>query len=187
MCLYWKIAGKSKLNLMVIVVCLLLCGTLILPIASDTYTHKRNSNSNTVDTGLCICDCSLVRWCVFPYHRMDSSYLRDSKRYTVISPFKNWKKLKIYFLQRFLTNNPFCRSAYFNKLFMVPIGKTMVFKSFWLCTFLGNPVALFYVFSYHPFWEVFWTMVYDTNGWNRLKTGFFGLKLALRRNIDLFI
>lgn len=97
------------------------------------------------------------------------------------------KKMKIYFLQRFLTNNPFCRSAYFNKLFMVPIGKTMVFKSFWLCTFLGNPVALFYVFSYHPFWEVFWTMVYDTNGWNRLKTGFFGLKLALRRNIDLFI
>lgn len=83
--------------------------------------------------------------------------------------------MKIYFLQRFLTNNPFCRSAYFNKLFMVPIGKTVVFKSFWLCTFLGNPVALFYVFSYHPFWEVFWTMVYDANGWNRLKTGFFGL------------
>lgn len=130
MCLHWKIAGKSKLNLMVIVVCLLLCGTLILPITSDTYSHIRNSNSNTVDTGLCICDCSLVRWCVFPYHRMDSS---------------------------------------------------------WLCTFLGNPVALFYVFSYHPFWEVFWTMVYDANGWNRLKTGFFGLKLALRRNIDLFI
>lgn len=97
------------------------------------------------------------------------------------------KKMKIYFLQRFLTNYPFCRSAYFNKLFMVPIGKTMVFKSFWLCTFLGNPVALFYVFSYHPFWEVFWTMVYDANGWNRLKTGFFGLKLALKRNIDLFI
>lgn len=94
MCLHWKIAGKSKLNLMVIVVCLLLCGTLILPITSDTYSHIRNSNSNTVDTGLCICDCSLVRWCVFPYHRMDSSYLRDSKRYTVISPFKNWKKWK---------------------------------------------------------------------------------------------
>lgn len=60
MCFYWKIVGKLKFNLMVIVVCLLLCGILILLIVSDIYIYIWNLNSNIVDIGFYICDCSLV-------------------------------------------------------------------------------------------------------------------------------
>lgn len=87
---------------MVIDVCLLLCGILILLIISDIYIYIWNLNSNIVDIGFCICDCSLVWWCVFLYYRMDSLYLWDLKSYIVIFLFKNWKKWKFIFCNGFL-------------------------------------------------------------------------------------
>lgn len=59
----------------------------------------------------------------------------------------------------------------------------MIFKTFCGSAILDYQVALYLGLAFDPFGDVSWTVMYDSHGWNRLKTTATLLKKIIHNNI----